>query len=109
MKYIKFTMSKGDEITVSFEKAERLLASPDQLVKITDENGEWTGEVLNKAHIVSSKRDFMKEKEKTDDDRFEEEKRLLPSASLKIVDTEKFKPEFLRKPYKDDDSEEPIY
>jgi hypothetical protein len=63
-KYIKIYMRrKENDITLSFEQAERLFDSPHQLVKLTDEKGNWTGIVINKADIVTSDRDYEKEKE----------------------------------------------
>ena len=48
-------MSKGDDITLPEDKALKIINSEGQLIKITDEkNGEWTGQSINKAHIVST-------------------------------------------------------
>lgn len=54
MKNIEITMSSGPAIIVPFEKAEKLLNSKDQLLKIVGPDGNWTGESINKAHIVST-------------------------------------------------------
>jgi len=64
MKFIKFIMSqKGLEFTVSEETAEEILTSPQQLVPVKDLNGNWTGETINKAHIIATERDRFEEKD----------------------------------------------
>ncbi len=59
MKYIKILFRNKSEISLSFEKAQRLLDSPNQLIKITDEKGNWTGETINKSEIVGTVVDHM--------------------------------------------------
>ena len=54
MRYIKFTLSQGEPIILTWEQAEKLLNTPTQIVKILNDKNEWTGVVINKAHIVSS-------------------------------------------------------
>jgi hypothetical protein len=54
MKYVKFTLSKGDPITLPIEIAERLINSDGQLMKIPETDGSWSGKLINKAHIVST-------------------------------------------------------
>lgn len=55
MRMIKFYMSKGDDISLPEDKALKIINSEGQLIKITDDkNGEWTGQSINKAHIVST-------------------------------------------------------
>lgn len=83
MKMIRFVMSKGDPIIVSEIQARAILASDQQIVPIV-ENGEWTGEVVNKAHIVSSYRDVIAESDK----RLEESLKL-PSADRPLTEEEK--------------------
>lgn len=62
MKYIKFFMrDKRLDISLSMAQAERVIDSPNQLVKITDDNGNWTGVTLNKAEIRGTDHDFDKE------------------------------------------------
>lgn len=56
-KWIKFTLSKGDPITLEKELAERLIDSEGQLMKIPDPDGSWSGKLINKAHIVSTDED----------------------------------------------------
>ena len=68
-KFIKFTMSKGTPITLSIKQAEKLIDSEDQLFKIPDQNGEWMGQTINKAHIVSTDRDTDKEKAEAENDK----------------------------------------
>jgi hypothetical protein len=63
MKFIKFILTRGEPVTLSEEKAKAVLASKDPLVAITDDNGEWTGEMLHKAHIVQTVRDFEAERD----------------------------------------------
>jgi len=58
MKMIKFVMAKGEEITLPYEQAQKVLNSPQQIVQITDEQGNWTGITINKAHIVCTKEDI---------------------------------------------------
>ena len=49
------------EITLPFDKAEKLLDSPNQLIKISGDDGIWFGETLNKSEIISTRRDYQKE------------------------------------------------
>ena len=81
MKYIKFIMSTGDSITLPIDKAERVLNSPSQIVRIT-RNGEWTGETINKAHIVLTKEDTAKELES----RLVDKKFRLKAGETKVND-----------------------
>ena len=60
-KYIQFTLSQGIKITVDEEQAKDILKSTQQLIPIV-KNGEWTGETINKAHIVATKRDYEEER-----------------------------------------------
>ena len=53
-KYIKFIMSSGDEISVPMDQADKILNSESQLVRINAPDGLWTGQFVNKAHIVST-------------------------------------------------------
>ena len=50
---VKFVLSRGEDIYIEKERAQAILASDKQIVLIMDENGEWTGKALNKAHIVA--------------------------------------------------------
>ncbi len=55
---------KKNNITLPFKKAENVLNSPAQLVRIMDdETREWTGISINKADIVKTEPDLEKEKE----------------------------------------------
>ena len=54
MRYIKFTLSQGEPIILTWEQAEKLLNTPSQIVKILNDKNEWTGITINKAYIVSS-------------------------------------------------------
>ena len=48
---------KTMSFTVPFEKAEAILDSPQQLIKITNEEGVWDGDSINKADIIGTYRD----------------------------------------------------
>jgi hypothetical protein len=51
--------SEGDfvsEYYLSDKKAEQVLNSPTNIVMIHDENGEWTGETINKSFIISTEK-----------------------------------------------------
>lgn len=57
MKIYRIKLSNRDEIILPEEKLKLLLASKEQLVKITFEDGkDW--EMVNKAHIINAKIDF---------------------------------------------------
>jgi len=56
-KYIKFTMSKGRGFSLPEHKADIVINHENQLVQITDDDNNWTGETINKAHIVSTEVD----------------------------------------------------
>lgn len=59
-RFIKFQMSNRESFTIPRDQAEKLLNSAGQLVRITDPvTGEWNGEIINKAHIVDTKPDFV--------------------------------------------------
>jgi len=58
-RYIKFVMISRDSFTLPRDQAERIMESPGQFFKVTDpDTGEWTGETINKAHIVDTKPDW---------------------------------------------------
>lgn len=94
MKYVKFLMrNKEMNMTLSFEQAERVLNSPNQLVMLTGTDGKWNGDTLNKAEIIGTVRDYEKEKyEGYNPDQLPEPKRILPYA-----DIQDYKPDFLRR------------
>jgi hypothetical protein len=71
-RHIRFEMSNRTSFTLPRDKAEAIMASPQQLIRVTDENGEWTGEVINKAHIVDTKPDWLRQ-----DDEIEPQLRAL--------------------------------
>lgn len=83
MKYVKFILSDHKTtITLPFAQAERVIDSPQQIVKIAGEDGSWTGETINKAHIIGTKRDFVAEQEYGKDQKYLAEKnKLLPGVS----------------------------
>lgn len=55
-------MSKDHDFIVPFDKAEKIIDSPQQMHKIMMD-GEWTGETINKAHVVATRRDYEAERE----------------------------------------------
>lgn len=63
IKFIRFIMSRGKEMVVDEFQAREILASPQQLIPLNTMAGEWTGETINKAHIVCTERDREAEKE----------------------------------------------
>ena len=64
MKLIKFVMAKGENIILPYEQAQKILNSHQQIIQVLDDNGEWTGTTINKAHIICTKEDFEAEKDK---------------------------------------------
>lgn len=81
-------MSGRKEITVDEFQAMEILSSPQQLIPIKTMGGDWTGETINKAHIVCTERDRDEEKD------FESkcwriEQRKLFLESVKDVSPEK--------------------
>lgn len=63
MNFIKFIMSQGPAFTLPEEQADRIFKSGGQIMNITDSKGKWTGQTINKAHIVSTVRDFEAERD----------------------------------------------
>lgn len=63
MKYVKFIMSKGLDITVDEPQAREILKSPQQSHPVKDpKTGEWTLETINKAFMIGTKRDVERER-----------------------------------------------
>jgi PIN domain nuclease of toxin-antitoxin system len=60
---VKVALSNGDKMILSLVKWEMILQARDQLVQVTEDNGEWLGRVINKAHIVGSNMDMDATKE----------------------------------------------
>lgn len=95
MKYVKFLMRNRElNITLPMEKAEKVLTSSQQLVMITDKDGKWDGETLNKAEIVGTVRDWDKERREMNSENQIEEPKL---ERLSFEEIQKFKPEFLKR------------
>lgn len=65
MKIIRFSMSKGDPILMPFDKAQKVLDSDKQIIKVSDEDGNWTGQTLNKSFLVSTDIDIPASREKS--------------------------------------------
>lgn len=95
-KFIKFIMSTKDTFTLPIEQAEEILRDPANIVMIS-KNGEWSGETINKSFIISTKRDFEKEREYK---MYDEKTPLLENytSEPKVIKEllEKNKPDFLK-------------
>jgi hypothetical protein len=81
MKYVKFTLSKGDPITLPIDVAERLINSDGQLMKIPEPDGTWSGKLINKAHIVSTELDKDKMRSEAENERMRITKLAAPPMS----------------------------
>ena len=57
MRQIKFYLSNKAEYIFDIDIAEAILDSEDQIIKIYDINGDWTGAMIKKAHIINTKYD----------------------------------------------------
>lgn len=57
MKFVRITLSKGAPFTLPYEQAMDMLNSPQQIILLQGEDGEWSGQTINKAHIVCTDRD----------------------------------------------------
>jgi hypothetical protein len=103
MMFIKFILSKGDPITLPFEKAETVLTSQQQIVMITDESGKWTGQTINKAHIVVTMRDREAEKDAARDKENKTPKLPEPKSNFSPNNSPAYQAiqARFRKPYKD--------
>lgn len=85
MRYVKIYMRKKDhDIVLTFEQAEKLFDSPQQLVKLSDKEGKWTGVVINKAEIITSNRDYEKEKQERYNPSQLPEPKLTPDQQREI-------------------------
>lgn len=93
MKYIKIFLRNGKEMTLEKEKAEKILDSESQIIKLLDETGKWTGKIINKSEIIDTEPDFQKER---DENKLLgiEEPRKSPEEMKQIL--EKFKPQFIQ-------------
>jgi outer membrane lipoprotein-sorting protein len=58
MKYIKFHISNDVNITLPAEKAKRVMESPEKIVMINDDQGNWTGLSINKSFIMLTEEDL---------------------------------------------------
>lgn len=50
-------MSDGPHFVLQEDLAMRIIDSAQQMIKVTDREGKWTGQTINKAHIISTDRD----------------------------------------------------
>lgn len=98
MRFVKFEMSNGEKISLPFDKAEAVLNSTSQLVQITGEDGKWSGKTINKAHIVITDRDKDKERDWSLD-----HTKALPEPEKVPRDISMFKPNFIQKPYSENE------
>lgn len=80
------------DITLPMEQAKRIMESPNQLVMITDENGDWTGITINKAEIKGTDHDFDEER-----DHFVRMSPKLPEPIFQKVDISKYVPDIVKK------------
>lgn len=81
MKYVKFTLSKGDPITLPIDVAERLINSDGQLMKIPESDGTWSGKLINKAHIVATDLDKDRMRSEAENERMRITKLSAPPMS----------------------------
>jgi len=61
-KLVKIRFRDKTSLTVDIEIAEAILDSKEQLIKIYDSEGVWTGQTINKADILGTDRDFEDER-----------------------------------------------
>ncbi len=85
MKFIKFTFFKGDELTLDENEAKRIMGHSGQIVRVMN-NGEWTGETINKADIANTRRDLEREKEFEREEKYKQEHPSKEEASTRIGD-----------------------
>jgi hypothetical protein len=93
MKYVTFKMSKGEDITLPYEQAKRVLEGREQMVMVNNEKGDWTGIVVNKAYVVSS--DINVEESRPD--RITRKDRLIEGPDCKKLNPDDFIPGFIKK------------
>lgn len=63
MRYVKFVMSRGKDITVDEQQAKEILRDERQMCPVVDpKTGEWTRESINKAHLVETVPDHEKDR-----------------------------------------------
>ncbi len=55
---IQFVMSDRSTITLDKEKAEAVLTSPENVVMITDDKGQWSGVTINKSYLLLTRVDY---------------------------------------------------
>ena len=88
MKFIEITMSKGNSFTLPYPKAQKLLESEQQIILVHDDKGNWTGESINKAHIISTRREHQVEREWRRDNQTKlpkkDEPEIMPEVQAKM-------------------------
>ncbi len=94
-KFVKIKMRDRTSITLSIEEAEEVLKSEKQLIMLHDEDGNWTGQSINKAEIVGTERDRDEERQ------FSADVPALPSGEKDVeairAKLKKYKPEWMNK------------
>ena len=60
-KLVKITFRDKTSLTLGLEQVEQILSSKDQIIMLYDEEGNWTGQSVNKSEIVGTIRDFYEE------------------------------------------------
>lgn len=95
MKAIRFYMSNKEEFLFDEETAEMILDQQNQIVRIADENGKWTGQSVNKAHIICTKIDWGETRHlnrKSEDRQIEAPEKNLEHIRALLKD---YRPDFL--------------
>jgi hypothetical protein len=69
-------MSKGNPMTFDEETAKSILKNDSQIVPVKDDDGQWHGRSINKAHIVST--DFDMDRERSE---AEKARRFIPKLN----------------------------
>ena len=103
MKFIKFTMSDKSVWSFPEDEAKKILTSQNQLYPIKEQDGQWHGRTLNKAHIVDTDFDYdaqkrWEEKEKNGTIKLEIPKEISEQQRKKNIETlKKMREELVRK------------
>lgn len=61
MKFIKFTLANAEPFSLPYDKAVQVMDSSQQLVMLSDDKGDWSGQTINKAFIICTDRDVEEE------------------------------------------------
>lgn len=97
MKQVRFYMANKKEYLFDEETAEMILDQEEQIVRLADKDGKWTGESLNKAHLVCTDVDWIETRQES---RRENKDHLLEEPDKDVSQIKHFlkiyKPEFLK-------------